>query len=479
MMTLLSVPAGFCPIGRAAYTDKAAFSLVRDSEHRTFLLVTGKAEGFSGIPHEESVVCPLTLENARALAQQFSWLTPRRIPDSNPSFGFGDRLGLATPGHIRSLVGTNVFPIFAQQSVRENDRTGRTFATVFTDAMFGVFREGYDQGFGADADHLKHLPDAEEAARTGFTFFTCDPGDHVQDAEDLSPAQLDTAFNALTDAGAWRNRYLNRTFQIGDDLTLRFGEEDLYRAAVKYGRAIEHATEMYFELARLLPDGFDFEVSVDETESPTTPLEHLFVALELRRRDVEFVSLAPRFVGAMEKGVDWRGNLDQFKTDLISHAAIASAVGDYRLSLHSGSDKFSLYALLAEATDGSCHVKTAGTSYLVALDVLARKDPQLFREIAAFSLVAFAEDKATYHISVDVSRIPPLKSVSDPDLPSLVETHDSRQLLHVAFGSVLNSPLRARLVRAILKVEDEHLDALAAHLGRHIQQLGGELHEQE
>jgi hypothetical protein len=477
MMTLLSVPEGFRAIGQASYADKTAFSLVRDTEHRTFLLVSGDAEGFSGASHGEAILCPLTLENARALAQRFSWLTPQRIPDGKPSFGFGDRLGLATPGHVRSLVGYDVFPLFAQQSVRENDRTGRSFATVLTDATFGVFREGYTQGFGADADHLKHLRDAEEAARTGFTFFTCDPGDHVEDAEDLSPEQLNTAFDTLTDAGAWRNRYLNRTFQIGDDFILRFGEEDLYRAAVKYGRAIEHATEMYFELARWLPDGFDFEVSVDETEVPTTPLEHLFVALELRRRDVQFVSLAPRFVGAMEKGVDWRGDLDQFKTDLLSHAAIASSVGGYRLSLHSGSDKFSLYALLTQATDGCCHVKTAGTSYLVALDVLARKDPQLFREIAAFSLIAFAEDKATYHISVDVSRIPPLKSVSNADLPSLVETHDSRQLLHVAFGSVLNSPLRERLVRAILEVEDEHLDALAAHLGRHIQGLGGEAHE--
>lgn len=476
-MTLLSVPEGFRAIGQASYADKTAFSLVRDSEHRTFLLVSGDATGFSGTSHEESVVCPLSLENARALAQRFPWLTPRRIPEGRPSFGFGDRMGLATPGHVRSLVGYDVFPIFAQQSVRENDRTGRSFATVLTDAIFGVFREGYDQGFGADADHLKHLRDAEEAARIGFTFFTCDPGDHVQDAEDLSLAQLKAAFSALTNAGGWQNRYLNRAFQIGDNLSLRFGEEDLYRAAVKYGSAIEHATEMYFELARLLPEGFDFEVSVDETEVPTTPLEHLFVALELRRRDVEFISLAPRFVGAMEKGVDWRGDLDRFETDLISHAAIASSVGGYRLSLHSGSDKFSLYELLAKTTDGCCHVKTAGTSYLVALDVLARQDPQLFRDIAIFSLAAFAEDKATYHISVDVSRIPPLKSVSDADLPSLVGAHDSRQVLHVAFGSVLNSPLRERLVRAILEVEDEHLDALAAHLGRHIQGLGGKAHE--
>ncbi|MEE8593488.1 MAG: tagaturonate epimerase family protein [Candidatus Bipolaricaulota bacterium] len=476
-MTTLSVPEGFHPIGQAAHTHEAAFSLVKDLAHRTYLLVNGNATGFSGPSHGESVVCPLTQENARALALRFPWLIPQRIPEGKPSFGFGDRLGLATPGHVRSLAGTNVFPIFAQQSVRENDRTGRSFAEVLTDATFGVFREGYDRGFGADADHLKDLKDAEDAANAGFTFFTCDPGDHVQETDQLTPLQFGQAFDELEDAQDWRARYLNRTFEVGDDVFLRFGEEDLYRAAVKYGRAIEHAVNMYSGLSQFLPDGFDFEVSVDETDSPTTPLEHLFVALELHHRDVNFASLAPRFVGAMEKGVDWRGDLEQFKKDLHAHAAIARSVGGYRLSLHSGSDKFSLYALMAKETNGYCHVKTAGTSYLVVLDVLSRKDPKLFREIAEFSLAAFAEDKATYHISADVVRIPALESVSETELPDLVETHDSRQVLHVAYGSVLNSPLGERLVDAIVCLEDEHLDALTAHLGRHIQGLGGESHE--
>lgn len=476
-MTALSVPENFLAVGKPAHTIDAAFSLVKDPKHRTHLLVNGNTNGFSGTPVGESVLCPLTPENARELACRLPWLTPQRLPEGRPSFGFGDRLGLATPGHVRSLMGYDVFPIFAQQSVRENDRTGRSFSDVLTDATFGAFREGYDRGFGADADHLKHMMDAEEAAKAGFTFFTCDPGDHVQATEHLTPDQLGLAFEKLKDAQAWQRRYLNHTFRIGNDLILRFSEEDLHRAAVKYGQAIEHAADMYFGLMRLLPEGFDFEVSVDETNSPTTPLEHLFVTLELRHRDVDFVSLAPRFVGAMEKGVDWRGDLEQFKTDLTAHAAIARSVGGYRLSLHSGSDKFSLYALMAEATEGYCHVKTAGTSYLVVLDVLSRKDPELFREIAGFSLAAFAEDKATYHISADVSRIPALESVSDAELPDLVETHDSRQVLHVAYGSVLNSPLGERLVNAIVRLEDEHLDALAAHLGRHIQGLGGESSE--
>lgn len=477
-MTMLSVPESFMTLGQAAHNMDAAFALVRDLSHQSYLLVSGNAEGFSGEDQGGSLLCPLTLENARALAQRLPWLTPQRLPEGSPSFGFGDRLGLATPGHIRSFAGYDVFPILAQQSVRENDRTGRSFSDVLADAMFGAFREGYEGGFGADADHLKNLDDVRDAASTGFTFFTCDPGDHVQETEDLTPNQLTAAFDELPNAEDWRKRYLDRTFQIGLDLILRFGRDELYRAAVKYGQAIDHATTMYFELMGLLPNGFDFEVSVDETNSPTTPLEHLFVAMELHHRDVNFVSLAPRFVGAMEKGVDWRGDMDQFKSDLILHAAIAKSVGAYRLSLHSGSDKFSLYKLIAEATGGYCHVKTAGTSYLVALDVLSRQRPKLFREITMFSLAAFAEDKATYHISVDVARIPDLVSLSEAQLPTLVADHDSRQVLHVAFGSVLNSPLGKRLTEAIVQLEDEYLEALAAHLGRHIQGLGeGEAHD--
>ena len=153
-MTLLSVPGGLRPIGQASYANEAAFSLVRDPENRTLLLVTGEAKGFSGTSHGESVLCPLTLENARALALRLPWLVPQRIPDGKPSFGFGDRLGMATPGHVRSLTGYDVFPIFAQQSVRENERTGRSFADVLTDATFGVFRGGYDQGCGECRIHF-------------------------------------------------------------------------------------------------------------------------------------------------------------------------------------------------------------------------------------------------------------------------------------------------------------------------------------
>ena len=94
----------------------------------------------------------------------------------SPSFGFGDRLGLATPGHIVAVKGTGLAPIFAQQSVRENARTGRTPQQVMDDATWGIFQEGWQAGVGADADHLKTPADIDACLAAGYSFFTitCD-----------------------------------------------------------------------------------------------------------------------------------------------------------------------------------------------------------------------------------------------------------------------------------------------------------------
>ena len=450
--------------------DGAVFCLVKRSDGEKALYVQGESPFSGGEPFANGNLYWLTPQTAFDLAQVFSWLAPQCIPAERPSFGFGDRLGLATPGHIRAVRGTSVFPVFAQQSVRENSRTGRTFAEVLASAIFGAFQEGYNGGFGADADHLKRVEDALEAAEIGYTFFTCDPSEHVVKVEKMGDEELRQRFSALDWADEWRQEYLDHPFPIAKLGELRFTEDTLFRAALKYGAAIEFADRMYRALSERLSRRFDYEVSVDETDFPTSPLEHLFVVRELHRREVEFVSLAPRFVGAMEKGVDWQGDVDQFKRELYAHAAIARSLGSYRISLHSGSDKFTLYPLLHTQTHGCWHVKTAGTSYLVALEVIARNDPSFFREIMQLSLSAFASDKQSYHISADPARIPPLDTVSDDDLAQLVAKHDSRQLLHVGFGSVL-SELGDELNEILASHEQEHYASLARHLARHLQKL--------
>jgi len=191
---------------RAAGTELA---LVRGPTGKR-LYLSAPLLRFSGDPLPGGgLICPLSLDNARALMELLPEFRPRRLPEGS-SFGFGDRLGLATPGHVRALFGAEVFPVLAQQSVRENARTGRDFAQVLADAIFGAFQEGYTGGFAADADHLKTIGDALEAAELGYSFFTCDPSDHVTAAERLPEGELKCQFHSLSDANDLRGEYLGR-----------------------------------------------------------------------------------------------------------------------------------------------------------------------------------------------------------------------------------------------------------------------------
>lgn len=109
-------------------------------------------------------------------------------------------------------------------------------------------------------------------------------------------------------------------------------------------------------------------------------------------------------------------------------------------------------------------------NYPATLGVVARNDPPFFREIMNLSLSAFATAKETYHISADPSRIPRIESVSDKDLAELVERHDSRQVLHVGYGDVLDR-FGDKLKGLLASHEQEHYAGLASHLGRHLQGL--------
>jgi hypothetical protein len=245
----------------------------------------------------------------------------------------------------------------------------------------------------------------------------------------------------------------------------------LLRAAAKYGRAVAHVSAMYRHLRAALPnEAFDLEVSVDETETPTAHAEHLYIVRELSRLGVRWVSLAPRFIGRFEKGVDYIGDVAAFDADLVVHSAIARAYGPYKLSLHSGSDKFSIYPAAAERTRGLVHLKTAGTSYLEALRTAAQVAPALFRDIYTFSLGKYATDRASYHVSAESGRAPAPSSVADADLPGILDGFDARQVLHVTYGSVLTArDDRGRSVfgAPLLSVLRAHGDAYAACLKTH------------
>src|SRR6185436_14844531 len=184
---------------------------------------------------------------------------------------------------------------------------------------------------------------------------------------------------------------------------------------------------------------YEIEVSVDETDSVTSPIDHLFCGLELKRRGVaNVVSVAPRFVGEFEKGIDYRGDLQRFEAQLREHLAVAKYCGPYKISVHSGSDKFSIYPIVGRVCGDLLHVKTAGTSYLEALRVVARATPHLFAEITEFCRGRFETDRKSYHISTalkEVNSLPPYASPKDE--PVYLDQRIGRQLLHVTFGSVL------------------------------------------
>jgi hypothetical protein len=455
------------------------FFLAKDIGGEKRLSVLGDAAGFDGEQQGNALLCPLTPENAAALRERLPWLRPLPL-GLQTSAGFGDRLGLATPGHVRAARKfETIGSIFAQQSVRENARTGRTPQQVMDDAMWGLFQEGWCEPWGSDADHLKTPEGIDSFAAAGFTLYTVDPGDHVDgEAHTASPAEVNAKVQALPwDAledtlGDMERRYLGRTFDLGD-LAMTLDRETVYRAAAKYGRAVAHTAWMYRHLAAALPESaFELEVSVDETETPTSPEEHFYVASELKRLGIRWISLAPRYVGCFEKGVDYIGDLDEFRAELEKHAVIARALGPYKLSIHSGSDKFSIYPIISELTGGLVHLKTAGTSYLEALRTVAQVDAAFFREILALARERYEIDRATYHVSAELDQVPVPDSLSDAELPELLDQFDARQVLHVTFGSVLDT--FSEWLLAVLRQHEEVYHALLeAHFQRHLSPFVG------
>jgi hypothetical protein len=429
--------------------------------------------------------CAPSPANARALQRLLPALAPRPL-DGRLSVGCGDRLGVATPGHLRAVRGTGIAPVIAQQSIREMERSGRTPEQVMADAVFGALREGWTRGFGSDADHLKSEEQIDRCLAAGFTAFTLDPSEHVQDAADaLERGALDRAFAALDFAALESGPADLLARHVGRALPLAGvappGEEQVARAAVKYGGAVAHVARLFRHLegaAGTRP--FEVEVSVDETGSPTSCHEHHFVARELARLGVRWVALAPRFVGEFEKGVDYRGDLGLFRAEFARHVALARELGGYKLSLHSGSDKFSVYPICAELARGRFHLKTAGTSWLEALRCVAETEPGLFREIYAHARSHYESDRASYHVSAELAREPDATQPSDAQLPALLDRDGARQVLHVTFGSVLtarDARGAAHFREAILAVlqahAERHAELLEAHFGRHLAPFAG------
>ncbi|MGH9352624.1 MAG: tagaturonate epimerase family protein, partial [Terriglobia bacterium] len=416
-----------------------------------------------------------TAANAAALRATLPFLIARPL-GLQKSVGCGDRLGLATPGHVRAVRGSGIAPIFAQQSMRENARTGRTPQEVMDDALWGVFQEGWREGFGADADHLKTTADVDLCAAAGYTFYTVDPGEYVGNAANTdSPATLQQKVDALPwdalegTSSDLQNQLVSKPIDLGT-FRLTVTQEELMRAAAKYGRAVAHTVKMYRHLQQVMnSQPFELEMSVDETETISTLAEHVYIAHELKRLGVKWVSLAPRYVGDFEKGVDYIGDLGKFEESFARHLAVSKTFGPYKLSLHSGSDKFSIYPIAARVAGDLVHLKTAGTSYLEALRAIAVLNPKLFREIVPFTIERYSTDRASYHVSADAAKMPAIGLLRDDQLTTLLDDFHAREVLHVTFGSVINDQrFREPFFATLRSKEETYYQIIEDHFNKHL-----------
>ena len=470
-------PAGVCPAS-VEVADGGVFFLFYGRTSRRLGVFGRPAGAFDGeFPAPDFQSCPLTPANARTLQGYFPHLKPVSRKGRRVSFGFGDRLGLAIPAFLELCREKNVFPVIAQQSMRELTLTGRTYDMVLADAVFAAFETGYKDGFGTDGDHLKHLHEIEYALKCGYSMITLDCSDYMPQSTPAGAA-LEAAY--LQYPAELRQRleetYLNRTIALNGGQSLSFAKKDLMECTVLYYDCVSFVQTVYETLIR--PYQGDLEVSIDESAAVTTLQNHYFFANELRRHKVEFGSLAPRFCGEFQKGVDYRGDVAAFRQEYAGHYAIAQTLG-YKLSVHSGSDKFSIFPSVRELSGAGYHLKVSGTNWLEALKVVAQENPSLFRRIYACALDCLDSAKAFYHISADSRSAPDISSVPDDRLAETVfQCDDGRQAVHITYGYILNArqggvPVyRDALFQTLHAGRETNRQNILQHLGRHFAALG-------
>ena len=429
--------------------------------------------GTAGSLHWQQVIPgPVNLGPLFAL---FPWTRPTSLRDRRTTIGMGDRTGLATAGQIAAARRFDVAPVLAQQSIRELDFTGRSFSDVVADAAFLVFQEGFTRGYGADGDHLKTIPDIDRALACGMPMITLDlTGVMNPLGANWTDAEIETAFGRLPADFRSRieERYYDASVQL-ETATLQIDAATARRCAVMYGEALGFTAEVDQHLRRNRGSAYDLEISVDETTTPTLPLHHYFIARELEARGVAVNSLAPRFIGDFQKGIDYIGDIDEFARQFRVHAEIARAAGGYKVSVHSGSDKFSVYPVVGAETDLRLHLKTSGTSWLESLRTVAQCEPHLYRMIHRHAYEAFPVALKAYHITADIDAIAPLDTTADDQLPSYLDDPNCRQFLHISYGGLLRAPeIRGSFFAALHRHEMAYRSNVERHMTAHLERLG-------
>lgn len=424
------------------------------------------AGGKSGIR-----VCPMDHENRVALNRDFAYTAPTALGRDIASFGCGDRLGIAGIGQVRAIAKTKVRPVLAQQSLRELSLTGRTYEDILDAASWAVFKSGYKGGYGADGDHLKSLEEIEAALDHGVSMITLDCSLVLEDVPEDEKERAGAYAQLPAD---YRERVEKEYLQDEElrDLGIDFDQATLENTVLVYRKAVDLATEVY-QLIKKKRLRVDLEISLDETTHTTDLTAHYFVANELDENLVKINSLAPRFVGEFQKAIDYIGDVDAFQEDLRAHCKIADHFG-YKISIHSGSDKFMVFPSIARETRGRFHLKTSGTSWLEAVRVISQCDPALYRDMHQAALENLDRARAFYAVHCDTSKIRPLDEVADEDLPKYMQEDDARQLLHITYGYMLkeNEEIHSRICKVLREHADAYTAALEKHIEKHLHLLG-------
>lgn len=474
------------------------FLMIRESGHKK-LAIVGRKAPYEEIPyhaeeigvlefensHYNYLICPKDRKNANLIQSQFAWLRPSPI-GNKPAVGMGDRIEVCTPAQVKIAKKSKVNAVLAQQSIREMKHTEREPKNIIENAVWAVFQEGFKEKWTADADHLKNKRDIERCFKAGFSMYTLDPSKHIDEmSKEYGLEVLKEKFEDLpwkkleTSPEEYLKKYKGKVNFF--KLTLDINKEKAMRTAVKYGHALAHIRDLSGFIEKLHGKSeYDLEVSVDEIEDPTTLIEHFIVASELQRLDIAVDSLAPRFPGKFEKGIDYIGKIEEFKEYFKKHILIAKIFGN-KLSVHSGSDKFSIYPTLGEE-ERYIHLKTSGTSYLEALKVVSREDPEFFREIVRHARKYFEKDKKGYGnlVSAELSDTPKPEDLNNNELAqAYLEDEMGRQILHVTYGSILTAKdeeddyvFKNKIHEILTENEDEYNKEIIAHFKDHLKPLG-------
>ena len=370
---------------------------------------------------------------------------------SKYSFGIGDRFNHEAVNQLKALIkvekdfGVHFTPVW-NKSNREHTLIGTEPMATRKEADAAVKALGYVDAYFCDADHI-NLSNVDKFI-DACDFFTIDVADY-----------------------------------IGKTGTL----EERYLPAVKEaGRIYRHIAE------KKGADNFVTEVSMDEVEVAQTPEEIKYILTELAKEKVPLQTFAPKFTGRFNKGVDYVGDLAQFEKEFEEDLKVIQwAVkelglpANLKLSIHSGSDKFSIYPIMGRLIrkyDMGIHVKTAGTTWLEEIIGLALADPEalkLAKKIYRIALTRMDELTVPYAtvIDVDKSKLPTPETVDGWDAQTFAKTlrHDEseplynpsfRQLIHVSF-------------KVAAELKDEYIPALErseAVIGREIEANIGERH---